>query len=256
MAKKRRLNLEMSPNHSDDTPVVLTDDAKAAATTSLKKAADALYFVMEFIKNGSLTVSARYNGLAVAISDINHARKLLGGESDLQQDMEGFQKRLREANEEIRRLEKEMTKGITAEAVGNKLGVLMKTVSKWWESIGFNYCTGKFNEYGGLTAVLHTSIDDHISCMEEDTPVTAKQKKQEKVMETAQTLDLIPEGHGRFHVVDSPKNRAWVINKIKTRFPSVRICKVELQEIGKADLFEIDRIEVYIPVDEIEEQDA
>lgn len=258
--KKQKPDLfSMPTNHRDDTPIQLSEDAKAASLKAIVAARDSLTFVADFIKNGSLSVSTRFNGFGVAQSNLNEAKKLLGGEDDDRQNRESDLYHLRMANQENQRLREEMAKGVTTEAVAHKLYALHKIVYDWWNKLGFNYSKGHFDGHGhGAYYTVEFSVHlDDMSFSHDPEPVTTKKKKKEKIVSLKDVIDLIYEDGDRSmqHVVDTPKTRAWILNQLKTRFPSIRIVDIRLNPIHKSDLFAFREIKAYIDIDEIEEVD-
>lgn len=259
MAKKPKpqLMLKMPANHSDDTPIVLDEDAKAAAMKKFQEVYNALAFVHDFIKSDSLCVSTRYNGLGLAQSHLEDIKKMLGAEADDAQRRESDLKHLRDSNMENQRLREEMAKGVTSEAVGHKLYELKQIVSNWWETLGFSYSKGTFDAHGhggSYKVEFSVNIDTHLDYKERETPVTSRKKKDEKIENLSDVLDVYIEGRYDHAVIDTPKNRTWLINKLKTRFPSIRIFSVKSNAMD-ADLFQIREIEAYIGIEDIEEEE-
>lgn len=260
MAKTRKPELEinMPANHHNDTPISLDEDTKAAALKKIQDSYQALAFVHDFIKSGSFTVSTRYNGLSLAQSHLDDVKKMLGADEDEKQKRENDRNHLRAANQENQRLREEMAKGVTAEAVGHKLYALKNIVYEWWKRLGFSYADGTFDAHGhggSLKVNFRVNIDTHLDFLEKETPVTSRKKKDEKIENLSDVLDLYPESQNDLAVIDNPKNRAWVLNKLKTRFPAIRIFKVNSRMVHKTDFFELSEIEAYIQVEDIEEDE-
>jgi len=266
MSKKRRssvLELHMPANHSDDTPIDLDEDTKAAAMKKCQEAYSALSFVHDFIKNGSFTVSTRFNGLGLAQSHLDDMKKMLGADTDDEQRRDSDRKHMRATNEENQRLREEMAKGVTAESVGHKLYELKQTVTNWWEQLGFSYSKGEFDAHGhggNYKVNFSANIDTHLDFRERETPVTSRKKKDEKLENLSEILDVYAaDGHVRksdLAVIDTPKNRLWLTDKLKTRFPSIRIFSIKSISIHNTDLFQIREIEAYINIEDIEEDES
>lgn len=261
MAKRHKpeLLLEMPANHHDDTPIELNEDTKAAAMKKCQEVYNALSFVHDFIKSGSFTVSTRFNGLGLAQSHLDDVKKMLGADADDEQRRASDLKHVRAANIENQRLREEMAKGVTSEAVGHKLYELKKFVSDWWETLGFSYSKGTFDAHGNggsYKVEFSVNIDTHLDFKEKETPVSSRKKKDEKIENLSEVLDVYVEGKYDHAVIDTPKNRTWLTNKLKTRFPSIRIFSIKSISIHRTELFQLREIEAYIDIEDIEEEDG
>lgn len=247
-------------NASDDTPIILNEDTQALVLAKIKEASDALSFVAMFVRDGEITVSSRYNGLSLAESHLNSVKKLLGADADDEQKQEADRKSVRAANMENHRLREEMAKGVTAEAVGLKLNAYKNIVYKWWKNLGFSYCKGSFNAHshgGGFNVEFTTNIDTHLDCIErEESPISSRKIKDEKVQSISETLDLYVEGRYDHAVVDTPRNRAWIFGELKARFPSIQIHSIESRSISGSDLLQIMKIEAYLQIEDIDLPEA
>lgn len=260
MAKKAKPDLfSMPANHRDDSPIKLSEDTQAASLKAIVSARDALSFVAEFIQKNTMTVSTRFNGLGVAQHRLDDIKKLLGGDEDDKQNRETDLQHLRAANAENQRLREQMAKGVTPEAVGHKLYQLHKIVYDWWQHLGFSYSKGHFDGHGhgGFYTVEFSVHLDDMTFTEDPEPVTTKKKKKAKIANLSEVIDITHEDGDRStqYVIDSPKSRAWIVNQLKTRFPSIRIVDIRLMPIHKSDHFFLREIKAYIDIDEIEEPD-
>jgi hypothetical protein len=239
-------------NHSSNEPLLIDADSRVASLNSLKSFISALGFLHETIAKGTATIGIRHNTLAISRAELSQLEKFLGAKEDLEQEEELRNNLLRQANIEIRRLQEEMGKGVTIEAIGNKLYQLDQTIYNWWQNLGFSFSQSNLKSYSNGTSFLvdfTCSIDRHIHSMESK-PVTAKTRLDAKHETLKNDLEIIY--HGREpYVLDTPENRKWFVDKFKERFPNCRIYKWESHSCPNSDVFQIRKVEVNINITDV-----
>lgn len=239
----------MPANHNDSTKIVLDADAKTAALREINEIYTGLKYIYDLIKEDECRVESRFNVLGVVDGRSKQLRKILGGDSDIEQTREVDLALLREANAEVHRLKELIGTQVGTEAVSHKLDSLNKIVYNWWtEENGFSYCLIKF---GGPNCLAEFSpdIDRHVSRYS-DTPVTDKQLLDEKITALSEIIDLTDDD--AHHVIDNPDNRKWIIDALKKRFPSIKVYKIESHSINQSEKYRLSRIHANFLITDIE----
>lgn len=214
-------------NHSSDEPIELNADQKSTAIQYINDIFGALVYLKEQIVADKIQVNTRYNSIGIAKYKIQDLHELLGGEDDIKQDEERRNLSLRHANIENARLRDQLGKSVTTQAIASKLNLLKQDFYDFWKNLGFLYSTIQFSsghDTAYLTCELSCYINNHISSMTQ-TPVSDKKDLDERIEQLKQKIetDKIPTG---LVMIDSEKNRNWVIETLKNRFPSCRIQKI------------------------------
>lgn len=262
MAKKNPNALKDNPlampaNSGSDELLVLDEDTKAASLKAIQQAIGSLSWVFENVRDGTATKQVRFNGVSVAASYVTRLGELLGRDEDTEQEKQLRKSQLRVANDEIHRLRQEMAKGVTVEAMGNKLEELKKTVYYWWKSFGFLTADGNFSpnwKGADFHGKLSCYLDRHGgSVMLEDKPVTAKELALKTLEQLAEQTDIEQEDGSDVHFLDTPRNKDFLVNALTARFPGSRVWAFE-SNAGRSGFFHLRNMEVYIPIQSIEEK--
>lgn len=213
--------LAQSENAHSNTLLNLNPDQKALATKTILDVRDCLQYLGQSIHNETVTVSNRYTCLGLATAALNRLKETLGGDEDINQDEKRRQMALRSANIEVHRLKDLLGKSVTTEAIAEKLKLLGRTVYEYWQEIGFSYCKYKLNcNWQSLLEVEFTvHLDKHVSTFSE-TPITEKQQIAAKIAELSKEMDI---DNSSSSILDTTKNRKWITNKLRERFPNIRI---------------------------------
>jgi hypothetical protein len=103
-----------------------------------------------------------------------------------------------------------------------------------------------FSQYH-IKLILNVFLRDDVSFFEEK-PISVKEQKQQKFHEMSQNLDMRQTESGDYFVLDNDKNRYWLIQQIKDKFPSARILNVENFCVPGKDFFRIRTITAQFPV--------
>jgi hypothetical protein len=206
-----------------------------------------------------LQVQNRYNCLYIAQSELKRIFTLLGEERN--KDAEDLMREnLHLAQRENQRLREEMAKGVTPEAVTNKLSVMNKLVERWWKSLGFSLVDGKFlARYSQPTfhATLSGMLDRHAWTSEEDTPVSATARKMQTIEELGTHVDIVDSGSGDPKVLDTPRSREYLSQQLEQRFPGSWVTEWRSMALGwhgsKGSF--IREVEVHIPIQSLTEEE-
>lgn len=258
MSSKVKVKQSLGPfaiteNHSSDVPLLIDADAREASLESLRNMIGALTFLHEMISKGTATISTRHNTLGISRGELKQLDKFLGASDDLKQEAELRKNLLLEANTEVHRLREEMAKGVTIEAIGNKLYQLDRSIYNWWQNLGFSYSKSILQpNFKGASFVVEFSvgIDRHVS-INNPKPVTARLRKNAKHAVLGKELEIAQSDNDSY-VIDSPNNRIWFTNKFKERFPTCRITKWESISVFRQEgQFQIRHVEVYIDITDI-----
>lgn len=239
-------------NSSSKEIIKLNEDQVAIASKAINEIFHGLKFLKEEIPH--LTKDIRFNVLSVIKSEFQKLSAILDTEEDEKQKSELEKKLLRKVNFENRRLREEMAKGVTVDSIGAKLYELEQIVYKWWQDLGFSY--SKHSILPGptinqLKTEFSVTLERGISYSErENNPVSARKKKKEKVQALGKELQIL-ESAGENYVLDNENNKTWLINKLKNRFPNIRIFNIKIHSIYNREEFQITDIEAYIDIKEI-----
>ena len=243
-------------NSSSEEPLMLDADNKVLSLKLIKDTISALGFLHEIISKDNLSVGTRHNTLSLARYHLSDLENALGAKDDIEQEAELRKNLLRQANLDIRQLREQLGKGVTVEAIGNKLYQLDRTIYNWWKNLGFSYSKATLlpNYRGANFDVEFTvRIQRHISSFETK-PVSAKAEVDAKAASLEHQLEIADSKHSVDGIViDNPQNRLWITKKIREKFPNCRIVKWESHSSGD-DLFEIRHVQVYIDINDVGEE--
>ncbi len=250
------LTFRMPENHGSDDPVTLSPDNKAASLKAFNDLFGNLSFLHEMLGKDELTVGIRFSCLGNAESHMRRIGQLIDAGEDKVQTAELNKSQLRIANDEIARLRKEMAKGVTLEAIGNKLEVLHRSVRDWWKDCGFGMAEGKYvpNWKGAnLNVEFSVYIEEKPGMLFEDEPVSAQVKINENLAKMAAGADLVKSNMGGLGLLDTPKSRAYIDTLILGRFPGTDIWDYHSMHLnGKVGEYQIKKVVAHIPIQAIE----
>src|ERR1043165_5252747 len=104
----------MPSNRSDDTVINLTVADREKAVKLLQEIPSAVSYVIDCVKT-EIKVSDRFNGMGAIHSKFTDVGKILGYENDIAQGRESLIQRIRELNNEVAELKKQLAGKITLE---------------------------------------------------------------------------------------------------------------------------------------------
>lgn len=250
---KMALNLFSSTENSkSDDLVLISADNRENALESLKDIIQSLDVAYQHILKNKLVVSTRHNCLGLARSQFKRLEKFLNASEDIEQEKELDVSLLRLANDECHRLRKEMGKSVSVDSIGMKLYQLDCTIKDWWKDLGFSYCTSNLCPHSrGATFQIDFSInvDKHIGTFEKK-PVTKRAELKAKKELLLNSLDIVGNKYDTY-VIDNEKNKNWIVNNFKTRFPNCRIFKWELHVEHENDLCYLTHVHVNIDMKDV-----
>ncbi|WP_437224953.1 hypothetical protein SH661x_001928 [Planctomicrobium sp. SH661] len=241
--------------HHDETPVPLNADQTVVVEAGYRGAVQAVAFVAEMAKKGSLTVSIRANGLGVAFAALDRVAAAVGFESDREADHKSTQKVLRAANERIRELEKQLAGSVTGEALAQAVKKAVDSIYPTWKKAGFNYASDISAGPRYLSAKLHCDALHGIYSYS-DTP-DSDEKSADELRANLEGAGIVFSGEGRRsedrHALDTDANKAAIIAVIRGIWPEARITNwtSHYSKFGSDEDFTIRYVEVLIPIESL-----
>lgn len=234
-----------TPNSDSTERVNIDEDARVISLESIKEIFGVLPQLRQLVETRSLSVGGRNLLLTVLRQEGERISKALGHDEDRKQEEDLTRLRIRQANDEIRRLKAELGQKESAEGIANKLSQLRNTIYNWWQNRGFTYAEIFIRE-SFLFPKFSVGVERHPSTFT-TTPVTDKEELNKKRAELDKVLDII-EVSGEPHVLDSQRNREWLIALFNQRFPGCQVINIDSNSIyGSPDEFALRHIEVRVP---------
>lgn len=233
--------------NNNDTKVILNADQKAVAQKTLKDMFLAVRQLHEWINNDNLTQDMAGILPSLIESHFTDIAKQLNYESVLTKEKEERHQQIREENQRIRDLERQLGENKPIDGLKEQLYLLANIVSDWWNEHGFHHVSDeKFTEHGHYTARFCFMLD-YISTFSE-TPETDKKSKKQRIEELInEGWEIFYEENGRSpKLIDNDNNRAKLTQLIKSRFPSSKIVKTRNWCTDNANVFTFRDIEIYI----------
>ena len=235
--------ISMGSSHDDETPVELNDDQLAVAKKEIGELWMVLKALNDHIENDTFTVSIRDSHCGCLEAFATRLNKAVGHDGDLETKRFEDTKYVREANIEIRRLEGLVGSSRGFDGVPDMIGLMRDNFRTFWtegpcgclvydqpghgaNGAGSGEGGGFFPARGELwyTAELVPGFNEFDRSMS-DTPVSDKRNQRNWLEEIGQEVDLYQESRSTrdAQMLDTPKNRAYVENRLKERFPSLVI---------------------------------
>lgn len=212
------MNFEMISDHTDESQVDLTADNRTVAETCCREVCSALKFLYESLPN--LKISTRYNVLSVARANLDRLNKATGHDASQGREIDLCNKKLREANQAIRDLHAQLANATPLDGLGDLLYKLDQEVTAQWKSLGFSLVDGSFEARWSSNQRYIVKLSFYLSPdHDEDCPVTSKNSYQEKMSRLQEEADFVFV-HGDWRFLDTPKNRAWVLARMREKYPS------------------------------------
>ncbi|TCZ76157.1 hypothetical protein E0485_15070 [Paenibacillus albiflavus] len=227
--------------------IVLNDDEKAKFLKSTKDLFFAVKQIHEWVESDSLTEEMAGILPSLIEGHFCDISKQLNYESALTKEKEERHLQIRNANQRIRELEKQLGEAKPLDGLPEQLKHLASTVSNWWNKHGFHHVSDEeFTEYGHYKARFCFMLD-HISMFSE-TPVTDKISKKDRLKQlAAEGYEIVYNKYGRSpELLDNDNNRSRVIKLIQSRFPSAVVFKTRNHFDRSEGYFTIRDMEVYI----------
>lgn len=176
----------------------------------------------DYVKEKRLKKQVRHNGLGSAEAQLQRLGKLLGRDEDAAQAKAIEKSQVRILNDEINRLRAELGAAFSFDGMAAKLEAMNNAVYEWWKSLGFLTSEGGFYKaYRGFCfkGKFSCYVDPFASGFAEDEPVTAKAKKQAVMDKLKAEADISGTGQSDKYLLDTPRNRAWLLGQFDARFP-------------------------------------
>ncbi|WP_339248141.1 hypothetical protein NST58_12900 [Paenibacillus sp. FSL R10-2796] len=228
--------------------VTFNPDEKAVVLKSTKDLFFAAKQLHEWITADDL--SEEMAGILPSLieSHFGDIAKQLGYESVLTKEKEERYCEIRQANERIHELEKQMGASRPVDGLQQQLTHLTSTVSKWWKVHGFRHVSDAgFTEYGFYKANFCFMLG-YMGSTFSDTPETDKvqhKSRLEQMQEEGWEIEFDKRGNDP-HLIDNDSNRAKLIELIESRFPSAKIVRTRNHYSDRRGRYEFRDIEVYI----------
>lgn len=232
---------------SQEQLLELTTDQKAVFLKTTKDMFFAVRQLHEWVEKDSL--SKEMSGIIPSLIEghFSDIAKQLGYESVLAKEKEERHLQIRNANQRIRELEKQLGEGKPIDGLKEQLKHLADIVSNWWNEYGFHHVSDEeFTEYGQYKARFCFMLD-HIS-MFSDTPVTDKKNNKDRLKQLSdEGWDIVYEKNGRSpELLDNDNNRKRLIELIEGRFPSAKVVRTRNHYSYKNGEYKFRDVEVYI----------
>lgn len=233
------IELNVDAGLQDETPLDLTDDQRAVALRALQKLLQVAHHLSDRV--GSLpTVSDRMACCGLLEHHFAELATALGHDSDVAREVEQRSADLRRANQEICRLEALRGSQRGLDGVPELLTAMGERLRTVWEELGFGLVYdvhGRGERSGGFSAThsylwydatlvpMLRSVGGSYSL----TPVSDQQTEEAFLARMAAELDLHVE-HRRqdAQLLDTERNRAWLISRLQAHFPSLSVRGWEL----------------------------
>lgn len=233
--------------------VTLTEDQKAVLLKDTKDMFFAAKQLHDWVQSESLEQQMAGTLPSLIEFHLMSIAKVLNYESHLTKEHEQRHIEIRNANQRIRDLEKQLASSKPIEGLGEQLSLLKDLVYDWWKEEGFRHVSEvSFTSGGGMKVEFSFMLDTCRDALIDDAPVTNQQKKVKKLKRLVNTgFELVRESEdsSQWNVLDTQNNRRLLAEMLEKRFPSICISKIESWARGgkrNNDVWTIWRLEAYI----------
>lgn len=227
-----------------DILVSLGEDDKAVALKELQELYHAAAEAHNELKNNELTEEMKDCLLSLVESHTAEASKVLGYDSHAGRNIEERYREIRQANQKIHELEKQLVEKTPVTGLKELLYAMHSALYRWWTKQGFNLVTDdEFGVYGYKGRFcLHT---DRISFMARR-PVTEEKQIKSRLEQMIDAGFEFEQEDREYVLLDTQGNRDRIKAIIKAKLPSAEIVKWNNHIIHKKENFRLWDFEVYI----------
>lgn len=209
----------------EDQTLALKGDALTSANKALADAMTALRFFHELVNKGGASAQSAHSVLYSLESYTAELGKVCNVKTESESAREARYGALRQANERIRALEKELGNQSELTSVVQGIKAYGRAVEKWWDSRGF----GHISE---MRFTPGASLELKLSCMllgpPFELPVTRQEDESGKdawhrhLEELGYELQDIRSERDTV-LLDNPRNREVLMGYLREAFPSARV---------------------------------
>jgi hypothetical protein len=219
--------LQMPDALHDDTPLPLNPDQTQVCKRAIKDLGTAMSYLDDAISRNDVTISTRFSALSLMSTHVRTLKEQMGYEDDARSDLELTSRKLRLANQEIRRLEAQIGRQHPMEGIGERLHLLYKEIDEWWKGLGFSYLDGHFESKWGGKGSFSGKFSLHLARFDldrfDEQPATKQLSLDAKIEEmTAEGVEILRSRDEKY-LFDTDFNKAWLVRKFRERFPHVWI---------------------------------
>lgn len=227
--------------------IIFNPDQKAVALKTMKEMLFAVKQLHDWISTDELTQEMA--GVLPSLMESHFAdiSKLLSYDSTLLKEKEERHERIRQANNRIRELEKQLGEQKPVDGLAEQLECLTRIISDWWNRHGFHHVSEAHFTRAGFLNVKFSFMLEYLSSYSQ-TPETDRRSRKERIAELEEAGWTIhhEEGGRSPKLVDNDNNRTRLIKLIQSRFPSAKIVRMRNWSSDVEGLFTFRDVEAYI----------
>lgn len=225
--------------------VVLNEDQTAVANKELREMWHSVSYLLENIKNNTLTEGMRFCNLSLLESHFGELAKTLNYESDLLIEKQGRYEEIKAANQEIHDLRKELGKTDSVEKIAAFVkNCYDKLYAYWSKELRMSIVreTSIFSAWkeAYLKAELAPAFSSFHSSFSE-TPVSDKrsfEEYMEDILKEGLVWKKVPNDRETIDIIDCESSRKWFHDKLRAKFPSAKVeCWKNAQAYGSQSMF-------------------
>jgi hypothetical protein len=225
--------------------VQINEDQKVV---TIKAASDIIHagaYIKEMVENNTLSEEMRDNLCGLLDHYVAGICEPLGYNSKAKERLEAQHAEIRQLNNKIHELERQLGNAAPIDTVPKLLQNLDDSMRKWWDEIGFGWIREFFFwPHGTVDCNFGFSFNRGITWSK--TPASDKEANKNNI-ERLKKQGFIFVIHERNHLLmDCDNNRELLINLLTERFPSIRIRFWENQSVFEGNKFVLSGIHTTI----------
>ena len=210
--------------------ITLNTDDREVAVRELSSDLSAMSFLLERIKaTGPVPQDLAFNILSLREARLGELCKLLGVEMDNASAREERFAEIRNANNRIRELERELGNSGSGTKTSAHLKLMTEKLDAWWNRYGFGYISKTSFQKYGLEIEFSCGLFGRKLRVGSSTPASDRVSFQEWVAELRERgFELLDEeGESTPSLADTENNRRLLTELLLTAFPSAKLSKTE-----------------------------
>lgn len=214
---------------SDTPDITLNPDQQAVTLKTLKDIQHAMATLAGQVQrhNGTLNAELAQNVLCVTEYSLADLSKLLGIASQTAQDIEKRHAALRQANQRIHELERQLGAAQAPDMTQASLKNLAERVEAWWRQEGFGHISSVHFDKYGCEIDFCCSLFGDFYVVDSPTPVSDKERYRLWLAHLAERGFVLTDEDGDDALQDCDQNREVLTALFAHRLPSARLRSVE-----------------------------
>jgi len=231
----------------DEQLLHLNEDDKAVALSELNKLTFVAKTAYEQLHNGTLTQGFGTTLISLVEAHLSKLSKLTGISSESAAERDMRFSAIREANLQIRDLEKALGASVNAAHIANAVKALTNKVRHWWRVDGFGYASEVSFVENVCKVTLSCHLSGDFSLLDSPTPISDKERKKIWHAQLRERGFVVQDTRrDDANIIDCDESKKALLLLIRKAFPSSRIIGTKTHCLREGEIFALTEVTLFI----------